>query len=58
MNDSIHERALRLAKNDNLEINERGLRNSYRHYFVHLFKLQNNIKSIGRVNGKLVITKY
>ena len=53
--ETMYERAKRLAEKDGGTPQQ--IKNSTKHYFVHFFKIRNNIKSIGRVNGKLIINK-
>jgi hypothetical protein len=55
--ESIYEKSVRLAKADNPDNNQENIKRSTKHYFAHFFKLRNGIKSIGRVNGKLVLNR-
>jgi hypothetical protein len=55
--ESIYEKSVRLAKQDNPDGNPQAIKNSTKHYFAHFFKLRNGIKSIGRTEGKLVLNK-
>ena len=52
---TLYERALRRAEQDNPGASDEEIKRSAKHYFTAHFKLRNNIETIKRVNGKLVL---
>jgi len=55
--ETMYEKAKRLAIADNPNGTEKQIKNSTKGYFAHFFKLRNNIKSIGREDGKLILNR-
>ena len=50
--ETLYEKAIRLSKQDNPDGNLKHIRNSARHYFVMLRKLQNGHSTLIKENGK------
>jgi len=57
MEESLYDKALRLAIQDNPDGNPERIKNSTRQYFAHFFKLRHGIKTIGKADDKLILNK-